>query len=233
MSLSSSTALFTLFIRQVHPKRRWGKLINMTLAMWLTVVSICLLGAMSPGPSLAVVLKQTITGGRKTGVIAAIAHGLGIGLYALLCISGIAFMITASPWLYKTLQWAGAAYLIWIGVKGLRASAATATDMEDPPGSGSAARDGFLVAFLNPKVAVFFIALFSQVIGSETSWPEKLAYALTALFIDMVWYLVVAWSFSNPRWLGHLQNNVVWLERLFGVILIALAVRLLVGDLIG
>ena len=205
----------------------------MTLAIWLTVVSICLLGAMSPGPSLAVVLQQTLRGGRRTGLVAAVTHGLGIGLYALLCISGIAVMITTSPVLFTALQWLGAAYLLWIGIKGLRARAGTNAALADSPTTGSAARDGFLVVFLNPKVAVFFIALFSQVIGSETTWLEKLAYAATAMFIDMAWYMIVAWSFSNPRWLGYLQRNVVWLERAFGVILIALAIRLFSGGLVN
>lgn len=204
----------------------------MTLAIWLTVVSICLLGAMSPGPSLAVVLQQTLRGGRKTGLIAAVTHGLGIGLYALLCISGIAVMITTSPVLFTALQWFGAVYLLWLGIKGLRARSPDARTLPDAPTSGSAARDGFLVVFFNPKVAVFFIALFSQVIGSETTLLEKLAYAATALFIDMGWYMIVAWSFSNPRWLGRLQKNSVWFERIFGVILIALAARLLAGELI-
>lgn len=204
----------------------------MTIAIWLTVVSICLLGAMSPGPSLAVVLQQTLRGGRQTGLIAAITHGLGIGLYALLCISGIAVMITTSPLLFTALQWLGAFYLLWLGIKGLRAKSTAATTVPDTPTSGSAARDGFLVVFFNPKVAVFFIALFSQVIGSETTLLEKLAYAATAMFIDMGWYVLVAWSFSNPLWLGRLRKNSVWLERIFGVILIALAVRLLVGELV-
>ncbi len=205
----------------------------MTIAIWLTVVSICLLGAMSPGPSLAVILKQTLSGGRKTGLIAAITHGLGIGLYAVLCISGIAAVITASTLLFSTLQWGGAGYLVWLGVNGLRAQPAPNATLADPPTTSSAARDGFLIVFLNPKIAVFFIALFSQVIGSETSWLEKLAYASTAMFIDMAWYMIVAWSFSNPRWLGYLQGNVVWVERVFGVILIALAVRLVVGGLLN
>ncbi len=205
----------------------------MNIAIWLTVVSICLLGAMSPGPSLAVVLRQTVSGGRKTGVIAAISHGLGIGFYALACISGLAVMITTSPVLFKTMQWLGAAYLVWLGVKGLRARAGQGAELAEPPTTGSAARDGFLVVFLNPKVAVFFIALFSQVIGTETTWPEKLVYAATALFIDMGWYVIVAWSFSNPRWLGYLQRNVVWFERAFGLVLIALAMRFLIGGLGG
>jgi threonine/homoserine/homoserine lactone efflux protein len=180
-----------------------------------------------------VVLQQTLKGGRKNGLVAAITHGSGIGLYALLCISGSAVMITASPLLFTGLQWLGAAYLLWLGIRGLRAQAGTDDTLTAPPTTGSAARDGFLVVFLNPKIAVFFIALFSQVIGSETNWIEKLAFAATAMFIDMGWYLIVAWSFSNPRWLGRLRKNVVWLERAFGLILIALAIRLLAGILVG
>lgn len=205
----------------------------MTIAIWLTVVSICLLGAMSPGPSLAVVLKHTLSGGRQSGIVVAVTHGLGIGLYALLCISGIAVMITTSPVLFTALQWGGAAYLVWMGINGLRAKKAPDAELAAPPTSGNAARDGFLVAFLNPKVAVFFIALFSQVIGSNTDLIARMGYAATAMFIDMGWYAVVAWSFSNPRWLGKLQQNVVWLERAFGVILIALAARILVGGFGG
>ena len=205
----------------------------MTIVIWLTVVSICLLGAMSPGPSLAVVLQQTLRGGRKTGLVAAVTHGLGIGLYALLCISGIAVMITTSPPLFIGLQWLGAGYLIWMGYKGLRAQRSADATLSDAPTTSSAARDGFLVVFLNPKVAVFFIALFSQVIGSETTLLERLTYAATAMFIDMGWYMIVAWSFSSTRWLGYLQRNFVWLERAFGVVLIALALRLLATSLIN
>jgi len=186
---------------------------------------------MSPGPSLAVVLKQTLSGGRRSGLITAVAHGLGIGLYALVCVSGLAIMIVTSPVVFTALQWSGAAYLIWIGIKGLRARTGQSTPLAAPATTGDAARDGFLVVFLNPKVAVFFIALFSQVIGSDTSWSEKLAYAATAMFIDMGWYMIVAWSFSNPRWLTYLQRNAVWLDRIFGAILIALAIRLVVGAL--
>jgi len=205
----------------------------MTLTIWLTVVSICLLGAMSPGPSLAVVLQQTLRGGRAHGMLAAVAHGLAIGLYAMICISGIGVMIANSPLLFNGLQWAGAGYLLWIGIKSLRSKPRIESAPRDSLSSHSAARDGFLVAFLNPKVAVFFIALFSQVIGIETTLLEKLAYAATALFIDMAWYIIVAWSFSNPRWLGYLKQNVVWLERAFGVVLIALAIRLLVAGFVS
>lgn len=203
----------------------------MTWATWLTVVSICMLGAMSPGPSLAVVLKQTLSGGRGNGVTVALAHGFGVGLYALFSIIGLAAVITASPLAFTLLQWGGAAYLAWLGVQGLRARSNPDAALPDVPTTASAARDGFLVVFLNPKIAVFFIALFSQVVGVETSFLAKLGYAATAMVIDGGWYLIVAWLFSNPRWLDALKRQTVWLERIFGGILVLLAGRLVMGIL--
>ena len=198
----------------------------MLLATWLTVLSICVLGAMSPGPSLALVLRHTLSGGRRNGALAALAHGAGIGIYALAAISGLAVLLTASPTLFRAFEWAGAAYLAWLGVRGLLAKPARADDPAPPASGRSAARDGFLIAFLNPKIAVFFIALFAQVVGPDTPWLARLLYAGTAWFIDTVWYLLVAWLFSVPRWLGRLQRNAVWFERLFGAVLLALAGRL-------
>ncbi len=150
----------------------------MTLTTWLAVVTICVLGAMSPGPSLALVLKQTMTGGRRNGVVAALSHGLGVGIYAFLSILGLAAVITASPTAFTILQWAGALYLAWLGFKGLTAKAQSDQALPEAPSTRSAARDGFLIAFFNPKIAVFFLALFSQVVGVDTSLMAKFGYAI-------------------------------------------------------
>jgi threonine/homoserine/homoserine lactone efflux protein len=180
---------------------------------------------MSPGPSLAVVLKHTLAGGRAKGITVALSHGMGIGLYALLCISGLAVVITKSPLLFAILQWGGAAYLAWMGIKGLLSRAAVKQALPDVE-TQTAIRDGFMIVFLNPKVAVFFIALFAQVVGTDTTLLAKLIYATTAMVIDTAWYLIVAWLFSNPRWLQTLQRKAIWLERIFGVVLVGLASKL-------
>jgi threonine/homoserine/homoserine lactone efflux protein len=204
---------------------------NIDFSTWFTVIGICALGAMSPGPSLAVVMRHALQGGRQNGTIAAITHGLGIALYALLCISGLAVLITASPLLFQAFQWAGAAYLAWLGIKGLMARPAPAGQLPVATTGSGAARDGFLIVFLNPKVAVFFIALFSQVIGPDTAWLERGLYVATAWFLDTAWYLLVAAMVTHPRWLGALQRNAVWLDRGFGVILLALAARLIIDTI--
>lgn len=205
----------------------------MTLATWLTVVTICTLGAMSPGPSLAIVLKQTLTGGRKHGMITAVTHGLGVGVYAFLSILGLAAIITASPVAFSILQWGGAAYLAWLGIKAFLAKPGEDAPLPEAPTTASAARDGFLVVLLNPKIAVFFLALFSQVVGTDTSVLAKFGYAATAMVIDAAWYLFVTWLFSDPRWLSLLRQKAIWFERLFGAVLLGLAGHLVFGILYG
>ena len=69
----------------------------MTASSWLSLAIICLLGAMSPGPSLAVVVKQAVNGGARQGVICALAHGAGIFLWAILMVSGLGALLLTHP----------------------------------------------------------------------------------------------------------------------------------------
>lgn len=199
----------------------------MSLTAWLTIVGISMLGAMSPGPSLAVILKHTLSGGRKQGMTAAITHGLGVGLYAFVCISGLAVIILASETVFLTLQWGGAIWLFWLGLNGLLSRSNPNQALPDVV-TLTAARDGFMIVFLNPKIAVFFIALFAQVVGTDTTVLGKIGYAGTAMVIDGLWYVLVAWLFSNERWLGVLQQKAIWLDRIFGIVLMSLAGKLAV-----
>ncbi|SRR5690554_2123267 len=194
---------------------------------WFAVIGLCLMGAMSPGPSLALVLKHTLHAGRRQGMVAGFAHGLGVGMYALAAVLGIAAIITTSPTLFTLIQWAGAAFLAYLGLKGLLAKHATPTAIAPAATNSShAARDGFLMACLNPYTAIFFIALFSQLVDIHTPFSVKLLYAATAVIIDMGWYMSVAWFFSQPVWLRRLERYSVWIERLFSLVLIGFAVKL-------
>ncbi|MFB9159698.1 LysE family translocator, partial [Chromobacterium violaceum] len=94
----------------------------MTWTIWLQFAGVCMLGAMSPGPSLAMVLQQTARGGRGGGLAAAMGHALGVGLYALAAAQGLAMVMAAHPLLFKIISSLGAAYLVWLGVQGLRAA---------------------------------------------------------------------------------------------------------------
>ena len=145
----------------------------MSLEHWFALLSICLLGAMSPGPSLAVVLSSTLGLGRSAGFQTAWAHGAGVALYGLLTVTGLALIVTSSPGIFLALQVAGALYLIYLGTKSLRQALGSAALEQDQVNVGNPATAGFLVAFLNPKLAVFMLALFSQFLDPTFGFKEK------------------------------------------------------------
>lgn len=197
----------------------------MSFSTWLALAAVCTLGAMSPGPSLAVVIRQTVAGSRARGVVTGCAHAIGIGIYALLTSFGLAVLITSSPLVYRLLALAGAAYLLWLGAGALRSGGAMAAPT-DGVASGdmlAAARDGFAISLLNPKIAVFFLALFSQFVQPGMSAATHALMSVTAMVVDASWYALVAIVLSRAGMLGVLRRHGRWIDWVTGVVLIALA----------
>ena len=200
----------------------------MTLSAWLSLALVCLLGAMSPGPSLAIVVRHSVTSGTRAGVICALSHGFGIFLWAALMISGLGALLFAQPNWFDGLRALGAGFLLYLGCRALMAQrGASANTREANSGGGKAAREGLVIALSNPKVAVFFAALFSQFIQPDATLKIQLMIAITAAMIDALWYMVVAILLSRPVWSGHLAQHGSLLGRAFGVILIVLSVAVL------
>lgn len=197
----------------------------MVLATWLSVAGICALGAMSPGPSLAVVMNNTINHGRLAGIATAVGHGLGVTLYALLTVLGLALVIAQSPTLFMVIKYAGAAFLLWLAFKAFTAkpSATTATKK----GSARGFNSGLLIAVLNPKMAIFFLALFSQFVDANAALTEKLILAFTAGAIDTLWYLLVAWGIAAGPVLVFLQQHQQLINRVFAILIALVAVSIL------
>lgn len=202
----------------------------MPLTLWLSLAAVCAMGAMSPGPSLAMVLRHTLGGGRTPGMIASITHALGVGLYALLTVWGLGAVIVHQPVLFTLITWGGAAYLGWLGVKALRAGRGGALETRSAATSHAlAARDGVLVALANPKLILFFVALLSQFVSADMGWQAKALIVATATLIDGLWYVLVAVALSHSRVLPWLQARAHWINRITGALLIAVALRVLWG----
>ena len=134
---------------------------------WLLLIGVCALGAMTPGASLAVVTRHTLRGSARAGVSAGLAHAAGIGVYAAATVAGLAVVLRGFPQLEIAIRLAGSLFLLWLALGSWRAAARPAPEPDAQAGA-NAVRDGFLIAFLNPKVALFFLALFSQFVSAET-----------------------------------------------------------------
>ncbi|MCK6264262.1 LysE family translocator [Vibrio sp. ZSDE26] len=199
----------------------------MTFTIWLSLLTICLLGAMSPGPSLAMVAKHSLAGGRANGLAAAWAHAFGIGIYAFITLIGLAVVLQQSPLLFKTISYAGAAYLAYLGVNALRSKGGVAAKLESGQTTSlwQSAKEGFLISLLSPKIALFFIALFSQFIAVGSDVISKSLIILTPLVVDGLWYTLITFMLSSPLLLDKIRSKAVLIDRLSGVVLILLALR--------
>lgn len=201
----------------------------MTASTWLSLLAICLLGAMSPGPTLAVVMKNTVQGSKSHGLATAVAHAAGVGIYAFSVAAGIGVVIIQSPVLFKGVTWGGTAYLMWLGIKSIRSqtSLLNGTSFSSPLKLKQAAIDGFLITFLNPKIAVFFLALFSQFVTPQTTLTTQALMALMATLCDGIWYYTVASLAGHDKVLPSLRKKAVLINRLCGGLLILVALRIL------
>jgi threonine/homoserine/homoserine lactone efflux protein len=199
----------------------------MEFTTWLALAAICLMGAISPGPSLALIIRNTVQGGRLQGVATGLGHGFGVGIYALITALGLALLITRTPWLFQVIQYGGALFLAWLGIKALlaKANSTLAADESHVPSSRRGALEGLAVSFLNPQLAIFFVALFSQFVHQDTGWREGVLMMLTAGGIDALWYSLVALLLSHGPVLALLKRRARLIDQLSGLILLGLAVK--------
>ena len=198
----------------------------MNWSAWFPLALVCLLGAMSPGPSLAVVARHALRGGAGDGIVCAMAHGVGILLWALLMANGLGVLLTEQPDWFVAVQLAGAGFLLYFGIRVLlsQSSAVVPTEADSDSSTRGAGLEGFVIALSNPKIALFFAALFSQFIQPNAVVLEKTLIASTAAGIDALWYSLVSILLAQTAVLRGLQRRATLLNRLFGGILIVLAV---------
>jgi threonine/homoserine/homoserine lactone efflux protein len=201
----------------------------------LLLAGICLMGAMTPGISLAVITRHTLIGGTRAGMLAALTHAIGVGIWATATVTGMALLFRRYPLLEMVFSIAGALFLLWLAWQSWQASR-RAEPLSTGNGSAvlhSAARDGFNVAFLNPKVALFFLALFSQFLSADMGTAARVQMVATATLIDGSWYVLVAILLGRSRLLPWLREHHHWVERITAVLLLVVSVSVLAGVLAG
>jgi len=208
------------------------------------IIAVLCLGAISPGPSLAVVLRNTIEGGRRRGVACAIGHGIGFGIYAFIAISGISELkATGGGQVATALEIAGAGFLLFLAYLMLRTPKSTSVSKlkgeefvstnDGKIGAGLAERqgflEGFLIAFLNPKILAFQLAVFSKFVQADFTWAERGIVATFAMCIDGGWYILVALVITGTPLLVALQRNRRGVDKTMGVLLATLALWILIS----
>ena len=193
------------------------------------------MGAMSPGPSLAVILRNSILGGMQQGIMTGVGHGLGITFYAIIAVAGLVTMFKAIPHFFLAAQIIGSIYLIWLGSKTILSSLSKHQSKNEYENSQDTGKqgfiEGFLIAFLNPKIAAWLLALFSQFVQAEASFLEQIVIVSTVGGIDTTWYCLVAVLVSSGGLVEGLKSNAKRIDLCMGILLILIAAGMLMRAL--
>lgn len=194
----------------------------------LAVVAITFFAVISPGPDFAMVSRNCLLLSRRSGVLTALGIGAGVCVHVTYTLLGVGLLIQQSLWLFNLIKLAGAAYLIFLGIKMLRAKPATDEMLAEQPALSSlgALRTGFLTNVLNPKTTIFIVSLFMQVVQPQTPLAVQLGYGAFIVLAHAVWFSAVAIFFSTDSVRGRLLAVRHWIDRVFGALLVGFGMLL-------
>ncbi len=185
------------------------------------IVAVLVVGAISPGPSLAILIRNTLEGGKRRGVACGIGHGIGFGIYAFIAIAGIAQLKASGSGAAELLEIVGGLFLLLLAALMIRES----DGVNEHQNSGRRGfTEGFMIAFLNPKILAFLIAIFSQFVQPDFTWSERAFVACIAMWIDGGWYVLVALIISGTPLMVAIEKNARKVELAMGVLLAGLGV---------
>ena len=201
---------------------------------WLYLSLFCFLGACSPGPSVVVVLGFVFSEGKKAGISASIGHGFGVFCYAFLCAIGLGYLIEIYVVFFTTLKYLGAFFLLYLAFMIIRNSF-----LKQKQGHNqnyleidikkNRFVEGFFVAVFNPKIAIFFLSLFSQFLSSEQTYITHLFMAIIAGGIDTLVYCMIVLLASRKRTVSFFDNYGTKISVIFAIMLILLSLSLFIS----
>jgi len=202
------------------------------LSEFLLLATAHLFAVASPGADFAIVIKNTLRGGKGAGLATAFGVGLGILVHMVYTLFGIAIILSQSETLFSLVRYAGAAYLLWFAYCSFQSRKSDKNPLETPThielAIFHAIRQGFVVNVLNPKVTLFFVALFANIVSPSTPLWIQIGYGLWLSIYTMIWFAMVAWGFSRQLVLTWYQQHGHYIDWAMGVILVTISVRLVI-----
>ena len=202
-------------------------------AQILTITLIQLVAIMSPGPDFAIICRNSLIYSRRTGIYSALGISLGILVHVTYTLIGIGLIISKSVVLFSTIKLLGAAYLIYIGYKSLKAKPSREITTEKSKQDLTrlqATKIGFITNILNPKVTLFFFSLFTQVISPNTPKSLRALYGLQMFVFTLSWFTLLAITISHPIVKNQSLTMSHYLEKTMGIILIGLGIKVALED---
>ncbi|MDN5666293.1 MAG: LysE family transporter [Psychrobacter sp.] len=210
---------------------------------FLLITSVHLLAAASPGPDFVLVSRETLTKGRRTGLICSLGITLGLAVHIIYSVLGLAAVIAHSQPLLTAIKWLGGAYLIYLGWQGIGAKPKQPVDLVDQSANQTIdkqslttsqsestftiLRRGFFCNVFNPKAPVYFVAIFTLVLSPDIPLWQLSIYGVWMMVLQMAWFSTVVMLLSIPAILKRFQRFEHWIDRVLGTAMIVLGLNLI------
>ena len=204
----------------------------MTLLTFTQVFIVCLLGAMSPGPSMAVVINNAIFKGRSNGILTSIGHGIGITIYASFAVLGLGLIINTNIFIFNNLKILSIVFLIVIGVKSILNKEKINLEKKNTTEKAISFLQGLSISILNPKILVWFVAVYSQFMSVNNELIFNIYLVSIAGMIDACWYIILTLAVTTASALNFFQTKIKLIQKIQGVFFIGIGLGLLVNLLL-
>ncbi len=195
-----------------------------------TIVGIHLLALISPGPDFIMLVKNSLTYSRKTGIYTAVGFALGIMVHIFYCLAGLAILISKSILVFNIIKLLGAGYLMYIGIMAIISKSSKLdikkTKQKTDISPLKAIKIGFITNVLNPKATLFFLSLFTMIISPET--PNfALGIAIFFMLINQfLWFALVAIFFTQKKVQNVFSKFHKIFDKILGGLLVALGLKI-------
>ena len=206
-----------------------------SLANWVTFLTAAILLNISPGPDMVFILGQTAKGGVKSGFLAMFGIWMGAFVHIIFTALGLSAILATSAVAFSIVKWMGAAYLIWLGIQAIKSKGISISvkDRNSNKSSMKIFKQGVLVAVLNPKVAIFFLAFLPQFVEAGAGPVSMQLFLHGSLIIVIAGFVELPLILIVGKLVGYLNNNVQisrWLDRSLGTLFIGLGIELAISD---
>ena len=198
----------------------------MTLIFWFQFAAVCIAGAMSPGPSLALIIRNSSKYNRLGGIMSAVGHGLGMGVYAIFAVTGLSIIILTNIYIFKSIQIVGIIFLFVFGILFIFQKNEKLS-IEDNQNKLNSFLQGFSISILNPKILIWFSAVFSQFVRSDSTFLTNSILVITASAIDCIWYILVALIVTSYGLKDFFQKRIDVIQKISGTVLVLISILLI------
>lgn len=202
-----------------------------TLLLLLTLASIHIGVVMAPGPNFLIIIKNSLSYSRHTGMVTARGVALGTIIYVIAGFLGFTALLSQSVVLFNFVKWLGVIYFVFMGIKAIRSARKQAhievdNIQEQMMSDRQAIRSGFFTMLSNVKAAFYFMLLFTTVMPPQVSLETKIIITAMIPGISLIWYSILATTFSTQTVRKIYRRFERWLNSAFGAMWVALGMKL-------